>query len=221
MLRLAICWLNTFIGYAKSGHVHNMAYIKDPTACWYGNPFNSSFPFTFLCNFTLGSNGIPMGLHSSIQKCFNISLRYLIWLMRRSRWLRFLFTSIPKKKCDSPRSFFSNFWLSFSWFAKICFDHCTTKWGHPHRRQWKASYLSLVHMTFEQEWFSTYERISPKKVFMGGDTVLEAIGKGNTSKPQCKWEANCYTQPSPKFFMFQKWRIVPFLWVSSFLKVSN
>ncbi len=42
-----------------------------------------------------------------------------------------------------------------------------------------------------------------------------------TSKPQCKWEANYHTQPSPKFFMFQKWRIVSFPWVDSFLKVSK
>jgi hypothetical protein len=34
-------------------------------------------------------------------------------------------------------------------------------------------------MTFEQEWFTTYECISPRKVFMGDDTVLEAINKGN------------------------------------------
>jgi hypothetical protein len=34
-------------------------------------------------------------------------------------------------------------------------------------------------MTFEEEWFTTYEHISPRKVFMGDDTVLEAIGKGN------------------------------------------
>ncbi len=66
MLRLAMCWLNTFIRYAKSNRVHNMTYIKDPTACWYGNPFNSSFPFAFFCNFTLRSNGTPMSLHSSI-----------------------------------------------------------------------------------------------------------------------------------------------------------
>jgi len=24
-----------------------------------------------------------------------------------------------------------------------------------------------------------------------------------TLKPQCKWEANCHMQPSPKFFMYQ------------------
>jgi hypothetical protein len=35
------------------------------------------------------------------------------------------------------------------------------------------------HMTFEQKWFTTYERISPRRVFMGDNTVLEAIGKGN------------------------------------------
>jgi hypothetical protein len=34
-------------------------------------------------------------------------------------------------------------------------------------------------MTFEQEWLTTYERISPRRVFMGNDTVLEAIGKGS------------------------------------------
>jgi hypothetical protein len=37
----------------------------------------------------------------------------------------------------------------------------------------------MQHMTFEQEWFTTYERISPRKVFMGDDTVLEAVGKGS------------------------------------------
>jgi hypothetical protein len=34
-------------------------------------------------------------------------------------------------------------------------------------------------MTFEQKWFITYERISPRRMFMGNDIVLEAIGKGN------------------------------------------
>jgi len=121
MLGLAKCWLNTFIGYAKLSRVHNMAYIKDPTTCWYGNPFDSSFPLTFLCNFTLGSNGTPMGLHSSIQKHFNTSLRYLIWLMCRSCSSWFLSTSIPKKKCNSPRSFISNFWLSFFFVCKSLF----------------------------------------------------------------------------------------------------
>jgi hypothetical protein len=33
-------------------------------------------------------------------------------------------------------------------------------------------------MTFQQKWFTTCERISPRKVFMGDDTILEAIGKG-------------------------------------------
>jgi hypothetical protein len=35
------------------------------------------------------------------------------------------------------------------------------------------------HMTIKQEWFITYQRISPKKVFMGDDIVLEVIGKGS------------------------------------------
>jgi hypothetical protein len=44
---------------------------------------------------------------------------------------------------------------------------------------WIVDSSATQHMTFEQEWFTTYERISPRKVFMGDDTVLEAIGKGN------------------------------------------
>jgi hypothetical protein len=33
-LGFAMCWLTTFIGYAKFGRVHNMTYIKDRTTCW-------------------------------------------------------------------------------------------------------------------------------------------------------------------------------------------
>jgi hypothetical protein len=44
---------------------------------------------------------------------------------------------------------------------------------------WIIDSDATQHMTFQQEWFTTYERISPKRVFMGDDTVLEAIGKGN------------------------------------------
>ncbi len=44
---------------------------------------------------------------------------------------------------------------------------------------WIVDSGATQHMTFEQEWFSTYECISPRRVFMGDDTVLEAIGKGN------------------------------------------
>ncbi len=44
---------------------------------------------------------------------------------------------------------------------------------------WIADSGATQHMTFEQKWFTTYERISPRKVFMGNDTILEAIGKGN------------------------------------------
>jgi superfamily II DNA/RNA helicase len=32
-------------------------------------------------------------------------------------------------------------------------------------------------MTFEQKWFTTYESIVPQKVYMGDDTILEAIDK--------------------------------------------
>jgi hypothetical protein len=34
-------------------------------------------------------------------------------------------------------------------------------------------------MTFEREWFITYKSIVARKVYMGDDTILEAIGKGN------------------------------------------
>ncbi len=44
---------------------------------------------------------------------------------------------------------------------------------------WSVDFGVMQHMTFEQEWFTTYERISPRRVFMGDDTILKAIGKGN------------------------------------------
>jgi len=44
---------------------------------------------------------------------------------------------------------------------------------------WIVDSGAMQHMTFQQEWFTTYERISPRRVFMGDDTILEAIGKGN------------------------------------------
>jgi len=146
MLGFAMCWFNTFIGYAKSGCVHNMAYIKDPTACWYGNPFDSSFPFAFLCNFTLGSNGIPMGLQSSIWKRFNISLRYLIWLLRRVHHDSFPPPS-PKRNATPRGPSFQTFDSISLWFTKVFFNRCTPKWGHPHRPQWKTSHLPLVQHT--------------------------------------------------------------------------
>jgi hypothetical protein len=34
-------------------------------------------------------------------------------------------------------------------------------------------------MTFEREWFTTYESIVSWKVYIGDDTILEAIGKGS------------------------------------------
>jgi len=44
---------------------------------------------------------------------------------------------------------------------------------------WIVNSGAMQHMTFEQEWFTTYKHISPRRVFMGDDTILEAIGKGN------------------------------------------
>jgi hypothetical protein len=44
---------------------------------------------------------------------------------------------------------------------------------------WIVDFGAMQHMTFEQEGFTTYKRISPRKVFIGNDTILEVIGKGN------------------------------------------
>jgi len=44
---------------------------------------------------------------------------------------------------------------------------------------WIVDFGATQHMTFEHEWFTTYERISPRRVFMGDDTVLKAMCKGN------------------------------------------
>jgi hypothetical protein len=74
-------------------------------------------------------------------------------------------------------------------------DHTTYNWIIDSR--------STQHTTFKREWFTTYESIDPRKVYMGNDTILEAISKG-ASRPQSKLEVNCYLQPSLKFFMFPK-----------------
>jgi hypothetical protein len=44
------------------------------------------------------------------------------------------------------------------------------------------------HMTFEQKWFTTYESIIPPKVYMGDDTILEAIGKGSIKATNASWK---------------------------------
>jgi hypothetical protein len=44
---------------------------------------------------------------------------------------------------------------------------------------WIIDSDATQHMTFEQEWFISYKSIVPQKVYMGDDTILEAIGKGN------------------------------------------
>jgi hypothetical protein len=44
---------------------------------------------------------------------------------------------------------------------------------------WIVDSGATQHMTFQQKWFTTYEHISPKRVFMGDDIILEAIGKGS------------------------------------------
>jgi hypothetical protein len=43
---------------------------------------------------------------------------------------------------------------------------------------WIINFGATQHMTFKQEWFTTYESIVPQKVYMGDDTILEATAKG-------------------------------------------
>jgi hypothetical protein len=124
MLGFAMCWLNTLIGYAKSGHVHNMAYIKDPTACWYGNPFDSSFPFAFLCNFTLGSNGTwaynPPFENASIFP-WGIWFGWCVGIVHHDS-----FPPPSSKRNATPWGpSFQTFDSIPFWFAKVCFDRCT------------------------------------------------------------------------------------------------
>ncbi len=45
------------------------------------------------------------------------------------------------------------------------------------RNDWIIDSGATQHMTFEQKWFTTYESIVPQKVYMGDDTILEAIDK--------------------------------------------
>ncbi len=47
------------------------------------------------------------------------------------------------------------------------------------RNDWIIDSGVMQHMTFEREWFTTYESIVARKVYMGDDTILEAIGKGS------------------------------------------
>ncbi len=44
---------------------------------------------------------------------------------------------------------------------------------------WIIDSSATQHMTFERQWFNTYESIIPRKVYMGDDTILEAISKGS------------------------------------------
>jgi len=66
---------------------------------------------------------------------------------------------------------------------QVCEDHekmlVTALSANDHTTyDWIVDLGATQHMTFEQEWFTMYERISPRKMFMGDDTILEAIGKG-------------------------------------------
>jgi hypothetical protein len=68
---------------------------------------------------------------------------------------------------------------------------------------WIIDSGATQHMTFEQKWFTIYKSIGPRKVYMGDDTILEAIGKGSI-KATMQVEVKCCLQPSLKFFMFPK-----------------
>jgi hypothetical protein len=44
---------------------------------------------------------------------------------------------------------------------------------------WIIDFGATKHMTFERKWFTTYESIVPRKVYMGENIILEAISKGS------------------------------------------
>jgi len=71
------------------------------------------------------------------------------------------------------------------------------------RNDWIINSGVTQHMTFEREWFTTYESIYPRKVYMGDDTILEAIGKGNINATM-QVRGKMLLQPSHKFFIFPK-----------------
>ncbi len=47
------------------------------------------------------------------------------------------------------------------------------------RNYWIIDSGATQHITFEREWFTTNKSIVARKVYMGDDTILEAIGKGS------------------------------------------
>jgi len=90
--------------------------------------------------------------------------------------------------CKKPRHFVRNCLKKKNDEKKkvnqACKDHkqmfVTTLSANDHTMyDWIIDSGATQHMTFEEEWFTTYERISPRRVFMGDDTVLEAISKEN------------------------------------------
>jgi hypothetical protein len=77
---------------------------------------------------------------------------------------------------------------------QVCEDHeqmfVTTLSANDYATyDWIVDSSATQHMTFEQEWFTMYEHISPRKVFMGKTPFWRPLARG-TLKPQCKWEVN-------------------------------
>ncbi len=90
--------------------------------------------------------------------------------------------------CKKPRYFVRHYLKKKSdekeKFNQACEDHeqlfVASLSANDHTTyDWIVDSGATQHMTFQQEWFTMYEHISPRRVFMGDDTVLEAIGKGN------------------------------------------
>jgi hypothetical protein len=69
---------------------------------------------------------------------------------------------------------------------------------------WIIDLGTTQHMTFERKWFTTYKSIIPRKVYMGDDTILEAIGKGSIKVTMQVGGKMLFTTISLKFFMFSK-----------------
>jgi hypothetical protein len=54
---------------------------------------------------------------------------------------------------------------------------------------WIVNSGAMQHMTFQQEWFTTYEQISQGGCSWVMTPFWRPLARG-ASKPQCKWEAN-------------------------------
>jgi hypothetical protein len=127
MLGLAMCWLTHLMGMPSwvmctTWHTSRTQLLVDVEILSIHHFHLHSFVTSLWDKMELPWAYIP-----PFEKHFNICLRYLIWLMCRSHSSQFLSTSIPKKKCNSPRSWISNFWPNSYLICKSLFWSLHTK----------------------------------------------------------------------------------------------